>query len=90
MELIKVETIFNEYNANVNGWNQKFNQVAFINLDPSNSVWVNKVEIVSGQQLVISLNLGEYNVSLYDFDFRGSTTARMRVIYTRYTQQPQV
>jgi len=82
---ISVEVITNTFVRNTNSWNQPFNQASFMNLDPNNSVWINSIEVPKQQQLVIPLNVGEVNNTNYSFDFRGSTTANLTIIFTRYS-----
>ena len=82
---ISVEVITNIYTVNVNSWRQPFNQAAFMNLDTVNSVWINSIEVPKLQQLVIPLNVGEVNNTDYTFNFKGSTTAMLQIIFTRYS-----
>ena len=82
---ISVEVITNTFVKNVNSWNQPFNQASFMNLDTANSVWINGLEVPKQQQLVIPLNVGEVNNTDYTFDFQGSTTANLTIIFTRYS-----
>jgi hypothetical protein len=86
-KLIPVQTVITSFNDNISGWNQPFNKVSFINLDPTNPVSITSsgtAVIPVGQQLVIALNVGEVNVSDFTFDFGGSATGLLNVIFTRY------
>lgn len=83
-KLIQTNVAMITYSTNVNGWNQPFNKCVFINLDPSNSVFINLVEVKPGLQLSIPLNIGEVNITNFTFDFRGSATALLQIIYTKY------
>lgn len=79
----EVETVFTMTNRNMT-FNQKFNQCTFINADPTNSVWINKLEVPVNTQLLINLNVGEVNKSQYEIDFRGSTSANLQIVYSQY------
>lgn len=86
-DLVQVETLMSTFNDNVSGWNQPFNKASFINLDTVNPVYIStsgKSTVPVGEQLVIALNVGEVNSSDFTFDFGGSTTANLLVIFTRY------
>lgn len=89
----KVETIFNRFNKNKDDWKQPFNQALFLNYDTAQSVLINNQPvppaIINGgftypSQFCISLNVGEVNDSSYTFDFQGSATAQLHVVFTRY------
>jgi hypothetical protein len=83
MNLQPVTTNFAQYNANTE-FNVPFNQAIFQNFDTVNSVFINGIEVKKLTALDISLNVSEYNTSLFSIDFRGSSTAALTVIYTLY------
>lgn len=85
--LVQVETLIAQFNSNVSGWNQPFNKVSFLNLDPTNPVFITtngQASVLAGEQMVIALNVGEVNATDFTFDFGGSATANLIVIFTRY------
>lgn len=88
-----VETIFSVFNQNQSGWNQPFNQALFLNYDTVNPVFINNqpippATVVSGitypTQMQIALNVGEVNATDFTIDFALSSTALLRIIYTKY------
>jgi len=83
MDLRKVSTTFIGYVAN-DTFDEPFNQCMFQNLDPTNPVYINHLQILPNQQLNISLNAGEVNVTKYQLDFRGSTSGNVQIVYSQY------
>lgn len=83
MNLQAVTTNFAQFNAN-GQFNEPFNMAIFQNFDTVNSVYINGIEVKSLTALEISLNVTEYNTSLFTLDFRNSNTAALTVIYTLY------
>ena len=81
-------------------WKEPFNQATFINYDTNSQVIINTniiippaaVNVTTGNVyptvFQISLNTEEINDEYYTFDFQGSSSANLQVIYTWYKDMP--
>lgn len=78
-------------------WFEAFNQASFFNYDTTSVVIVNTsitippAVTVSGNVyptvLEISLNTDQVNETYFTFDFRGSTSPNLQVMYTEFTNE---
>lgn len=97
MKLLRVLTFSETLTTNTQSWKLPFNQVLFLNYDINQVVNVNTDIIVPQAQLnsaggivpsffKLALNTGEVNDSNFNFDMKGSTTAKLVIVHTEYNE----
>ena len=75
-------------------WFEPFNQATFFNYDTTNKVVINQglilpPAVLSGSivyptSFTVALNALEVNTTNFSFDFQGSTSINLHVVYTQY------
>jgi hypothetical protein len=94
----RVVVLTETVNSNQGSWKQPFNQATFMNYDINAGVQINTdIYVPKATQdpvtleiyptnFEISLNVNEVNDTNYNFNFFGSTTAKLVIVHTEYNE----